>query len=139
LGPATSLGKEATLVRRNRSTRSGGIPLLDDPVSVKEARRRARLRRTARALVELARSHRRLAHVPTRMQVRALAHFDGREPSSYLLDPAVNLVPELPLGGEDPLGGHALRFTGSCPKTGRHLEMVTLPDGCAFDLLGMSR
>jgi hypothetical protein len=33
------------------------------------------------------------------MQVRAMAHFDGREPSSYLLDPKVNYVPELPLGG----------------------------------------
>ena len=73
------------------------------------------------------------------MQVRALAHFDGREPCSYLLDPAVNVVPELPLGGEDPLGRHALRFIGSCPQTGRQVELVTLPDGCAFDLLGMSR
>jgi hypothetical protein len=124
--------------RRNRSTRSGGIPLPGDPVPVKEVRR-ACLGRTVRALVELIRSRRRLDHVPTRMQVRALAHFDGREPSSYVLDPAVNLVPELPLGGEDPLGRHALRFTGSCPQTGRHLELVTLPDGCAFDLLGMGR
>ena len=92
-----------------------------------------------RALVELVRSRRRLAQLPTLMQVRALAHFDGREPSSYLLDPAVNFVPELPLGGEDPLGRHALRFTGSCPQSGRRVELVTLPDGCAFDLLGMSR
>ena len=95
--------------------------------------------RTVRALVELVRSRRRLAHVPTWMQVRALAHFDGREPSSYLLDPTVNHVPELPLGGEDPLGRHALRFTGECPQSGRRVELVTLPDGCAFDLLGMSR
>ena len=126
------------MCRRNRSTRSGGIPLPGDPGSMKEARRHARLRRMARALVELARSHRRLAHVPTRMQVRALAHFDGREPRSYLLDPAVNYVPELPLGGEDPLGRHALRFTGSCPESGRRVELVTLPDGCAFDLLGIT-
>jgi hypothetical protein len=125
--------------RKNRSTRSGGIPLLDDPLPAKERRRRAKRCRLARALVELVRSRRRLAQVPTRMQVRALAHFDGREPSSYLLDPTVNHVPELPLGGEDPLGRHALRFTGSCPQTGRHLELVTLPDGCAFDLLGVSR
>jgi hypothetical protein len=41
--------------------------------------------------------------VPTLMQVRAMAHFDGREPRSYLLDPKVNFVPELPLGGVDPL------------------------------------
>ena len=127
------------MVRRNRSTRSGGIPLPGDHVPVKEARQGARLGRTVRALVELARSRRRLAHVPTLMQVRALAHFDGREPSSYVLDPAVNVVPELPLGGEDPLGRQALRFTGECPQSGRRVELVTLPDGCAFDLLGMSR
>ena len=127
------------MYRRNRSTRSGGIPLLGDPVPAKEARRRAR--RSAgqlRALVELARSRRRLAHVPTLMQVRALAHFDGREPCSYLLDPKVNYVPELPLGGEDPLGRHALCFTGRHPDSGRRFELVTLPDGCAFDLLGIT-
>ena len=45
------------------------------------------------------------------MQVRALAHFDGREPCSYLLDPAVNYVPELPLGGEDSLGRPVLYGT----------------------------
>jgi len=83
------------------------------------------------------RSWRRLGHVPTLMQVRALAHFDGREPCSYLLDPAVNYVPELPLGGEDPLGRHALCFTGRRPDSGRRFELVTLPDGCAFDLLGI--
>ncbi len=102
-------------------------------------RRGDRVRGMFRALVELVHSRRRLAHVPTLMQVRALAHFDGREPSSYVLDPTVNLVPELPLGGEDPLGRHALCFTGSCPRSGRRVELVTLPDGCAFDLLGMSR
>ena len=78
-----------------------------------------------------------MKHVPTRMQVRAMAHFDGREPSSYLLDPAVNYVPELPLGGEDPLGRHALRFTGEHAGSGRQFELVALPDGGAFDLLGM--
>jgi hypothetical protein len=124
-------------VRRNRSTRLGGIPSPDDPAPVNESRRRGRLGRTARAVVELARSHRRLAHVPTRMQVRALAHFDRRKPCSYLLDPAVNYVPELPLGGEDPLGRHALCFTGREPDSGRRFELVTLPDGGAFDLLGM--
>ena len=126
-------------MRRNRSTRSGGIPLPDDPVPAKEAQATRRAsRRTLRALVELVRSRRRLAHVPTLMQVRALAHFDGREPCSYLLDPTVNYVPELPLGGEDPLGRHALCFTGRHPDSGRRFELVTLPDGCAFDLLGMS-
>ncbi len=124
-------------MRRNRSTRSGGNPPLEDPVPPRKRRRRLDMRRTLRALVELARSRRRLEHVPTRMQLRALAHFDGREPSSYLLDPKVNFVPELPTGGGDPLGRHALRFTGECPHSGRRLELVTLPDGCAFDLLGM--
>lgn len=125
-------------MRRNRTTRSGGIPLPGDDHPAKERRPHEHGRRLARALVELARARRRLEHRPTLMQLRALAHFDGRGPSSYLLDPAVNVVPELPLGGEDPIGRHALRFTGSCPETGRRVDLVTLPDGCAFDLLGMS-
>jgi hypothetical protein len=79
-----------------------------------------------------------MEHVPTRMQVRAMAHFDGREPSSYLLDPKVNFVPELPLGGKDPTGQHALAFTGEHAESGRRFEVVALPDGGAFDLLGMS-
>src|SRR5689334_11041213 len=82
--------KGGSMWRRNRSTRSGGIPLPDDPVPAKKVRRRAGSGGTARALVELARSRRRLAHMPTLMQVRAMAHFGGREPSSYLLDPTVN-------------------------------------------------
>ena len=124
--------------RRNRSTRSGGIPLPDEAGPVKERRHGHRACRMIRAILELARSRRRLAHVPTLMQVRAMAHFDGREPCSYLLDPKVNYVPELPLGGEDPLGRHALCFTGRHPDSGRRFELVTLPDGCAFDLLGIS-
>jgi hypothetical protein len=79
-----------------------------------------------------------MERVPTRTQVRALAHFDDREPSSYLLDPRVNYVPELPLGGEDPMGRHALRFTGEYADSGRRYELVARPDGGAFDLLGMS-
>ena len=124
--------------RRNRSTHSGGIPLLDDPVPAKPHGRRPRVGRTIRALLQLARSHRQLAHVPTLMQVRALAHFDGREPCSYRLGPAVNYVPELPFGGEDPVGRHGLCFTGRDPHSGRQFELVTLPDGCAFDLLGIA-
>jgi hypothetical protein len=79
-----------------------------------------------------------MGHVPTRTQVRAMAHFDGRETSSYLLDPAVNFVPELALGGEDRLGRHALKFTGEDVGSVRRLELVALPGGGAFDLLGMS-
>lgn len=98
----------------------------------------AGVRRTLRALGRLAWARRRIEHVPTLMQVRAMAHFDGHEPSSYLLDPRVNFVPELPLGGEDPLGRHALRFTGEHAGSGRRFELVALPDGGAFDLVGMS-
>ena len=126
------------MCRRNRSTRSGGIPRLERFCRRRRHGERVGMRRTLRAVVELVRSRRTLAHLPTLMQVRALAHFDGREPCSYLLDPAVNYVPELPLGGEDPLGRHALCFTGRHPDTGRRFELVTLPDGCAFDLLGIS-
>ena len=124
-------------MRRNRSTRSGGIKL-PDPRRRRRRGRGARVRRTLRALGRLARARGRMEHVPTRMQVRAMAHFDGREPSSYLLDPKVNFVPELPLGDEDPLGRHALRFTGEHAGSGRRFELVALPHGGAFDLLGMS-
>jgi hypothetical protein len=105
---------------------------------VKQRRQRLGAGRTVRALVELARAHRRLEHLPTVMQVRALAQFEGRERSSYLLDPAVNFVPELPLGGEDPRGRHALRFTGEYAGSGRRFELVALPDGGAFELLGVN-
>jgi hypothetical protein len=126
------------MLKRNRSTRSGGFPPLERPGPPSGRGRRIGARRALRAVAQLVRSWRRLAHVPTLMQVRALAHFEGREPCSYLLDPAVNYVPELPLGGEDPLGRHALCFTGRHPDSGRRFELVTLPDGCAFDLLGIS-
>ena len=125
------------MIRRNRSTRSGGIALPGRFRRSKEGKRGGTCR-TLRAVAQLLLSWHRLAHVPTVMQVRAMAHFDGREPCSYLLDPAVNYVPELPLGGEDPLGRHALCFTGRHPDSGRRFELVTLPDGCAFDLLGIS-
>lgn len=123
--------------RSNRSTRLGGISLPDDPLPAKRQRRTG-VRQTVRAVVELVRARRRLVHMPTLMQLRAMAHFDEREPCSYLLDPEVNYVPELPLGGEETLGRHALCFTGRHPDSGRRFELVTLPDGCAFDLLGIS-
>jgi hypothetical protein len=122
--------------RRDRSTRSGGIALPGRFRRSKHGTRQGTCR-MLRAVAQLVRSWRRLSHVPTVMQVRALAHFEGREPCSYLLDPAVNYVPELPLGAEDPTGRHALCFTGCHPDSGRRFELVTLPDGCAFDLLGM--
>jgi hypothetical protein len=122
--------------RRNRSTRTGGIKLSGGAARSGHGARRD-VHRTLHAIAQLVRSWRRLAHVPTLMQVRTLAHFDGREPCSYLLDPAVNYIPELPLGGEDAAGRQALCFTGTYRESGRPFELVTVPDGCAFDLLGM--
>ena len=125
------------MFRRNRSTGSGDTAL---PGRFRRRRhgRHGGACRTLRAVAQLVWSWRRLAHLPTLMQVRAMAHFEGREPCSYVLDPKVNYVPVLPLGGEDPLGRHALCFNGRHPESGSRAELVTLPDGCAFDLLGMS-
>jgi hypothetical protein len=91
--------------------------------------------RTARAIVRLARAHRQLEHLPTFGQVRAMAWFDGHEPCSYLLDRAVNFVPEpMEFGYERELGRHALAF--ACRDTdGRAMELVTMRDGGGFDLL----
>ena len=125
------------MMRRNRTTRSDGMTLFGDLSSRQRRVKRIGVRRTVRAIARLARSRRRLAHLPTVMQVRTMAYFEGHEPCSYLLDPAVNFVPEFPLGGEDPLGRQALCFTGRDPESGRPFELVTLPDGCAFDLLGI--
>jgi hypothetical protein len=68
-------------------------------------------------------------------------HSALQRPRAQLLStrPGVNYVPELPLGGEDPLGRHAPRVTGEYAGSGRRLELVALPDGGAFDLLGVSR
>ncbi len=125
------------MCNRNRTTGSDGMKLFDDLSSRQRRVKRIGMRRTVRAIARLARSRGRLAHLPTVMQVRTMVWFDGHEPCSYLLDPAVNFVPEFPLGGEDPLGRQALCFTGRDPDTGRPFELVTLPDGCAFDLLGI--
>jgi hypothetical protein len=66
-----------------------------------------------------------------------MAHFAGREPGSYLLDPRVKVVPGLPLGDEDPLGRHVCASPLKMPAGGRRFEPVAQPDGGAFDLLGM--
>jgi hypothetical protein len=119
------------LTSENRTTaisRSHDLP--DEPVP-----QGAGVVRTARAIVRLARAHRRLEHLPTLGQVRALAWFDGREPCSYLLDGAVNFVPEpMEFGYERELGKHALAFTCRDPY-GRAMELVTMRDGGGFDLL----
>jgi hypothetical protein len=83
----------------------GGTLLPGERHPARTRRGRSEVRRMLRALAELARSRRQLSHVPTLMQVRAMAHFDGSEPCSYLLDPAVNYVPELPLGPKIRWGG----------------------------------
>ncbi len=118
---------------RKRITAEGGCSLYsveDPPVNRTE---RIGLRRIAAAIVELARSRRRLAHRPTVAQVRTMARFEGREPCSYLLDPLVNFVPELIFGYERELGSHALCFTGGLPHGVR--EFVAFSDGGGFDLL----
>ena len=45
------------------------------------------------AVVQLVRSHRRLAHVLTLMQIRALAHFDGRDAVLLPAPPDAQLRP----------------------------------------------
>ena len=87
-----------------------------------------------RAITRLAQARHRLKHVPTVEQVRAMAWFEGREPCSYLLDPEQNLVPELPVGG-NPIGQYGLCFTGHNADECL-FELVALPNGWTFDLLG---
>ena len=117
------------------STATGGSHEFAGDTPSAARKDRAGVVRTARAIVRLARAHRRLEHVPTLGQVQAMAWFDGREPCSYLLDRAVNFVPEpMEFGYERELGQHALSFT-SCDRYGRVMELVTMRDGGGFDLL----
>jgi len=118
---------------RNRTTDGGWFPSGEDDPPMKQRRERIGRRRIAAAIVELARSRRRLAHRPTVAQVRTMARLEGREPCSYLLDPRVNFVPEMIFGYERELGRHALCFTGRLPHGVR--EFVALSDGGGFDLL----
>jgi hypothetical protein len=91
--------------------------------------------RTARAVVRLTRARRRLEHLPSFRQVRAMAWFDGRDPCSYLLDRAVNFVPDpMEFGYEREVGQHALAFSCRDPY-GRAMELVMMRDGGGFDLL----
>ena len=114
---------EPTLARRRSLARRAGWP----PVT-----------RVARALGELVRAHGRLRHLPTLAQVRAMAELDGWEPCSYLLDPKVNWLPppdSLLVGLEQQLGRQALAFSCRLPS-GHDAELVVLPSGHGFDLLG---
>jgi len=123
-------------VTENRSTAISGTHDLTDNVARSGHGESAGLVRTARALVRLARARRRLEHLPTLGQVRAMAYFDGRDPCSYLLDRAVNFVPEpMEFGYESELGEHALCFICRDPN-GRAMELVMMRDGGGFDLLG---
>ena len=92
--------------------------------------------RVSRALGRLIADRRRLKHVPTIGQIKAMAWLDGREPCSYLLDPLQNFVPEpLDFGYERELGRHALNFTLRDDKGSFVTEMVAMGDGGMFDLL----
>jgi len=84
----------------------------DDPARWKVSRA-GRARRLPVALHRLWRGRSRLRHWPTLRQIRWMAGFDGREPSSYLLDRSVNYVPEmLPDRMVRQLGRQGLRLTG---------------------------
>ena len=91
-------------MRRNRIAATGGDPPLDMRRRRRRRDRYAEVRRTLRALGRLVRARRRIEHVPTLMQVRAMAHFDGREPSSYLLDPSGQLRPRAAARRRGPAG-----------------------------------
>ena len=120
----------------HRTTATSGVLGLAGEKPAASRREPVGVARTARAITRLAHAHNRLRHVPTVEQVRSMAWFDGREPCSYLLDPEHNYVPELPAGGEDPLGRYGLCFT--CRDAAGHptMELVALSNGWAFDLLG---
>jgi hypothetical protein len=92
--------------------------------------------RVARAVGRLIADRRRLKHVPTMGQIKAMAWFDGREPVSYLLDRARNFVPEpLDFGYERELGSHGLCFTVRDRDGYVVTEMVAMRDGGMFDLI----
>ena len=81
--------------------------------------------RLMRAVLELAREHRRMAHRPTMAQLRTMAGFDGRAPSTYRIDAAVNWLPEC-LPADFPHGADGLRITHASG------ESVLLPNGYGF-------
>jgi hypothetical protein len=119
----------------NGTTSISGI--LDVAGDERPPRRRKRvgLARMLRAVVRLVCAGRRLAHVPTLGQVRAMAHWDGREPCSYLLDRGRNFVPEpLEFGYERET--RPPRAVLHLPGLARAaMELVTMRDGGGFDLL----
>jgi hypothetical protein len=79
-----------------------------------------------------------MEHVPPRMPVPAMAHFDGREPAPTGSTPRSTSCPSCRPKTRTRWGGTPHGFTGEDAGSGRRLELVALPDGGAFDLLGMS-
>ncbi len=125
-----------SISKRNGTTEFAEIGATDTASLPRVRTVRPGVRATMVAAARLAANRRRLHHRPTRGQVRTMARWDGREPCSYLLDPAVNFIPDpLEFGYERELGRHALCFTGRTP-TGQASELVVFADGGAFDLLG---
>jgi hypothetical protein len=97
---------------------------------------RVGVQRVARAVGRLIADRRRLKHVPTMGQIKAMAWFDGREPVSYLLDRAQNFVPEpLDFVYEHELGSPGLCFTVRDRDGYVVTEMVAMRDGGMFDLI----
>ena len=131
--------RRPSAVRRNRSTRSGGTPPLDEPVSVKEVRRRGQRRPYG---------PRAGAAGPLAPAAGARADADAGARDGALRGARTVLVSARP-GGQLRARATARRrgsarptglcFIGRHPDSGRRFELVTLPDGCAFDLLGISR
>ena len=120
----------------NRTTPISGMLGLNGDELPPAHRQRVGVARTARAIARLIADRRRLQHLPTLGQVRAMAWLDGREPCSYLLDPEHNFVPEpLDFGYERELGRHALNFTIRDHDGYVVTEMVAMGDGGMFDLL----
>jgi hypothetical protein len=106
------------------------------PLAASRRRERIGMVRVGRALGRLIADRRRLQHVPTIGQIKAMAWFDGREPCSYLLDRRQNFVPEpLDFGYERELERHALNFTLRDDDDCFVTEMVAMGDGGMFDLL----
>jgi hypothetical protein len=127
-------------VSEHRTTTSSdlGCLVMEVPSTRRSRPKRTGISQLTRVAGRLskARAEGRLAHMPTVGQMRAMAWLDGREPCSYLLDPAQNFVPEpMEFGYERELGHHALCFTCR-DELGRLMEMVVMRDGGGFDLLG---
>ena len=95
------------------------------------------VRAMVRTVGRLIHGRRWIYHLPTLAQVRTMAALDGRLPMSYVLDRERNFVPPEfeSMGYADQLGRCGLAF--DCEVNGIAMEIVALPNGAGFDLLGM--